>query len=94
MHSFVAFVVTLKLFFLSLHCFLKLRAVPANRELIDFPHELREANLHGHQDPSRLQSQDIADSDLMLFLLAFCVVLLFRVSFFPQPFSSHSLPVV
>lgn len=62
--------------------FLKLRAVLANRELIDSPHELKEANFRRRQDLSRLQSQDIADSDLALFLLVLCVVLLFRVSFF------------
>lgn len=39
----------------------------ANRELIDFPHELKEANFHRRQDLSGLQSQDIADSDLALF---------------------------
>lgn len=60
--------------------------------MIDFPHELMEAS--GPLDPSRLQSQDIADSDLILFLLVFCVVLLFHGSFFPQPFSMDSLPVL
>lgn len=63
-----------------------MRAVLANRELTGFPHELREANLY---DPSCLQSQDIADSDLSRFLFAFCAVWLFRASFFPQPFSTH-----
>lgn len=63
----------------------------ANRELIDFPHELKEANFHRRQDLSGLQSQDIADSDLALFLLVLCAVLLFRVSFFPQLFSTHGL---